>query len=344
MAGLIQSELDDDLVKPKDMLDAGQVAQAGSVGYDADTRTVDAGKETVAGQMDTLLNAESPYLTRARTRAAQTANSRGLLNSSIAAGAGEAAAIDASLPIASQDASIYGTASRDNQAARNQASQFGASEANTSARLNTESLNQAQRMQLGAELEKSLIGTRTAAETALIGTRAGAESTLSAQQAAQQQALSRVQGEIEQGLITTREQADARLKELAGQIETGLVGTRAGAESTLQEQRAAQERGLTELRGQLEQQLQSLRGGQAEMLAGIEANYRSLIQASASATSFYTDMVKNISAVMANVDTTVEQKQAAVDTMGELLQSGLNIIGGIANIDIAGLLDFSAQG
>ena len=275
MAGLIQSALDEDLVKPVDMLDAGQVAQAGSVGYDANTRTVDAGKETVAGQMDTLLNAESPYLTRARTRAAQTANSRGLLNSSIAAGAGEAAAIDASLPIASQDASIYGTASRDNQLATNQASQFGASETNTTTRQNAASMNQAGQAKLAAELE------------------------------------------------------------------TGLIGTRAGAESTLQAERAVQERGLTELRGQLEQQLQTLRGGQAEMLAGIESNYKTLIQANASAGSFFSDVTKSMSLIMANVDTSPEQKQAAVDKLGAMLRSGLSVIGAVADIDLAGLLDFS---
>lgn len=72
--------------------------------------SIDANTETVAGQMDTLLSAGSPYITRARTSAAQYANRRGLLNSSIAAGAGEAAAIDAALPIASQDAATYGRA------------------------------------------------------------------------------------------------------------------------------------------------------------------------------------------------------------------------------------------
>ena len=65
---------------------------------------------TVSGQLQTLLGAESPYIERARTRAKQYANRRGVMNSSIAAGAGEAAAIDAALPIASQDAD---TASRE---------------------------------------------------------------------------------------------------------------------------------------------------------------------------------------------------------------------------------------
>ena len=56
--------------------------------------------------MTQLLDSESPYLERARARGKQYANRRGLLNSSIAAGATEAAAIDAALPIATTDANI----------------------------------------------------------------------------------------------------------------------------------------------------------------------------------------------------------------------------------------------
>ena len=60
----------------------------------------------LSGRLNKLLEEDSPYVRRARTRAAEHASSRGLLNSSIAAGAGEAAAIDAALPIAQGDANL----------------------------------------------------------------------------------------------------------------------------------------------------------------------------------------------------------------------------------------------
>ena len=60
----------------------------------------------VSGRLQGLLSEESPYIQRARARAKQAANRRGLMNTSIAAGAGEAAAIDAALPIAQADAGI----------------------------------------------------------------------------------------------------------------------------------------------------------------------------------------------------------------------------------------------
>ena len=60
----------------------------------------------VSGRLDTLLDSDSPYIQRARTRGRQTANRRGLMNSSIAARASEASAIDAAFPIAAADADI----------------------------------------------------------------------------------------------------------------------------------------------------------------------------------------------------------------------------------------------
>jgi len=59
---------------------------------------------SVADEMSGLLSEGSPYLDIAQADAMQAANSRGLLNSSLAAGAGTAAAIEGALDIASQDA------------------------------------------------------------------------------------------------------------------------------------------------------------------------------------------------------------------------------------------------
>ena len=59
---------------------------------------------SVSTELNKVLATDSPLLTQARTRAAQVANRRGLLNSSLAVQAGEAAAFDVALPIASQQA------------------------------------------------------------------------------------------------------------------------------------------------------------------------------------------------------------------------------------------------
>ncbi len=75
--------------------------------------------ELVKNQLTDLTNSNSKYIKNARLGAREQSADRGMLMSSVAAGAGERAAIDAALPIAQQDAQAFGTASRDNQQAVN---------------------------------------------------------------------------------------------------------------------------------------------------------------------------------------------------------------------------------
>lgn len=98
--------------------------------FNANLQSVNQG-ETVAGNLDKMLAADSPYLQRARSQAAATSNAKGLLNSSMAAGAGVAAGIDAATPIAQADANIYTNARDRNQDALNTGGQFNVSQANT---------------------------------------------------------------------------------------------------------------------------------------------------------------------------------------------------------------------
>lgn len=64
-------------------------------------------EETVESRLNNLLTKDNPYLASARQSATRQAASRGLQNTSIAAGAGEEAAIKSALPIAQQDAGFY---------------------------------------------------------------------------------------------------------------------------------------------------------------------------------------------------------------------------------------------
>lgn len=74
---------------------------------------------TVQGQLTNVLDKSSPLMDRAATKAAQTMNSRGLLNSSMAIGAGQSALYDAALPIAQQDANTFAAAGKANADAQN---------------------------------------------------------------------------------------------------------------------------------------------------------------------------------------------------------------------------------
>lgn len=84
------------------------------------TREVQA-PETVRSQLTSLLAEDGDYIQQARGGAARQASARGLLSSGIAAGNAQAAAIQAGLPIAQQDASWYGRTASDNMDAENRA-------------------------------------------------------------------------------------------------------------------------------------------------------------------------------------------------------------------------------
>ena len=76
--------------------------------------------QTVQGQLGDILKTGNPLLEAAKARAMQTANARGLQNSSMAAQAGEEAMLAAAMPIAQQDASTWQKQALTNQAITNE--------------------------------------------------------------------------------------------------------------------------------------------------------------------------------------------------------------------------------
>lgn len=98
--------------------------------YSPQTRQVNQPTETVQGQVTSILAKDSPLMQRARTIAAQGMAQRGLVNSSMAQGAGVAAMTDRALPMAQQDANTYSSTAAENMNAQNRAAEFGAGAAN----------------------------------------------------------------------------------------------------------------------------------------------------------------------------------------------------------------------
>ena len=90
--------------------------------------------KSVATRVNEITATDSPTMRAARTRAQQQANARGMGNSSIAIGAGELAAIQSALPMASQDSSEENSRElsrmgfRQNLALQDDAQEYGTSE------------------------------------------------------------------------------------------------------------------------------------------------------------------------------------------------------------------------
>jgi hypothetical protein len=83
------------------------------------TRNV-TGNELVQNRMQGLMNRGGAYMQNAAQRGMETANRRGLLNSSIAAGSAERSSLEAAMPIAQADAATYGRTQSENMGALNQ--------------------------------------------------------------------------------------------------------------------------------------------------------------------------------------------------------------------------------
>jgi len=79
--------------------------------------------QTVQGQLGNIMSGTggaNSFLNRAKTRAAQSANQRGLLNSSMATQAGQEAVISTAMPVAQADAAQYSKQGLTNQGYQNQ--------------------------------------------------------------------------------------------------------------------------------------------------------------------------------------------------------------------------------
>lgn len=300
--------------------------------YDPTLRTVNKPSETVAGQLDTMLGTGSPYIERARAGAAQAANARGLINSSISAGAGEAAAIDAALPIAQQDANIYGTAAQQNQSYQNTAGQFNAGA------MNTANLNAA------AAGNQSLQATQQGQiQTGLIGAQAGQTRQTQAEAALQALQLSSQQGQIQTGLIGTQAGQARQTQTEAALQAAQLSGQQAQQTQQQIAAQAEQARQTATLQNSLDTALQTLRGQQATDLSNVEAQYRTTIQTSASAAQLFTSITNAMTVAQSDANTTPEQKAKAATTLTNMLKSGLAVIGGASagsNVDLTTLLTF----
>lgn len=292
MAGLMQNPF----TKARKAPTLGaNVYSADSTGYDPATRTVDAATETMAGQMAKLTAKESGLMTQARTKSAQQANARGLLNSSLALEAGESAAMNAALPIAQFDAGVYDLASRENTAAKNRAFEFSAAADNTAALTDANAANQFSltnltgdiqsrqireqgeqtRLNQGqmGEIESGLIGRRGEQDRLNIGAT-GAENRLTQAQAGQiQERMAQLQAALQTGLIgeegrQTRltaaqaQQAQQELARLEAQLQTGIIGAQGAQQRQTQAEAAAQERQLFGMQAAQQTAMQQLVGQQ----------------------------------------------------------------------------------
>lgn len=279
-------------------------------GYDANTRTLDPSTQTVEGRFTNIMSSGNPLLTQARTRTASDAAGRGLLNSSMAVQAGEMSAMNAALPIAQQDAGFANDVANRNMDATNTALQFGANARNT-----------ASGAILGGQIQTGLIGTQTEAQKQLQAQQGDIQQQLLTAEGAQKQALQAQAGDIAQ--------QQARLQ---AELQAGLMNTQAKLDAAATAQK---------IRGELANT--QLSNDNRLMLAQIDANLKQVMQTTDSAARVSAEQFAAMAEVLKDPNTTADQKNQAMSLFNQQMQNYLTVSGGINNMNIAGLLDFSGS-
>jgi hypothetical protein len=99
--------------------------------FDPVQRQVNAAQDTTSGQLQRIISEDSPLMQQARAQAKQGMAARGLLNSSMAQGAGVSAMLERATPIAKADADTYFNQGLTNQQAANTGGQFNVGQQNT---------------------------------------------------------------------------------------------------------------------------------------------------------------------------------------------------------------------
>lgn len=124
------------LINPTTPAGTATTTNATATGFQGAQTQVNQPTDTVQGQITGIIDANSPLMQQAARRANEAANARGLLNSSIAVGAGQEAVMDRALPIATQDANTYTNTRLANQNSTNAGLQFSAAAENQASQTN----------------------------------------------------------------------------------------------------------------------------------------------------------------------------------------------------------------
>lgn len=280
---------------------------------------------TVAGQTEKLLGKDSGLQQAAETRGLQQANSRGLLNSSLAAEASQKATYDSILPIAQQDAQT--------------SAQFDLSDKTfgQQTQLSDQSFKQQQSLnkdqfgfntQLSAQGSKQdLLAQAQGAEqrSKLSGQEFGQTTQLNAQQIAAQreQLLTQIQSQSN----ISRQEAEQQLNQLQADYQgrTGLQ-TLAGQQNLTEiDARAKNDLQLQTLAAQTQKDLAAFNQAGSVALANLDSQNRVLLQTSQSAAQRYGDLMTQIGAIMQNPQLKTADKITASNTLIAYTQQAFDL-------------------
>jgi hypothetical protein len=316
----------------KDVIGEAEGGLLTAASMDATTREVSP-EETSAFQLNQITSQSSPLMQRAKQQGMLTAASRGLQNSSIAAGAAQGAMVDRALPLAQQDAATYGRTAAENMAATNRAAEAGIDTDISKFNVGT-----------SADLEKFNAASANALEefnakntTQVSEFNADAQSKMSALNAQLETAISENNAKLQTEI-------SMQLAELETQVSTFNADAANKASAFNAEQVNQFKAEVLRLNTDLNKQF--LAGEQAKDLADIQGQYQQLISTNETAANLYNSYFDGIAAAMANKDISPARIAQYITVQQDMLESGLSMISQINDLGMTdfGLPDVSGYG
>jgi len=295
-------------VTPKtDLTGTGYNATSGtSTGYDPTKWNVDAG-QTVSGQLKDILDSGSPLMKQAEARSNMRMNSRGLLNSSLAVGAGQSALYDAALPIAQADAQTHAQSANFNANASNVASQFGADANNKQSLVNQDATNRASEFTASATNQANAANQDATNRAAEVNAAASNKLT-----------------EQSNTITAQARMADAEasnkvlMQNLDNQFKVNISNADAASKA----------------------QLQLMADTTKKDLAAIESTYKQMISSNEQAGALYGKVMQNITDIVNNPDIAAEDKATAIENQKTLLKTGLDVVSAVSGLALGDILTF----
>lgn len=199
-----------------------------------------------ASQLDAITNSNSPYIQQAEQQGMLSAAARGLENSSLGAGASEAAAVQAAAPLAEQNASGATTGQLQNSQLQTQASEFNASQQNANQQLQAQLSTQ--QGQFNASQQQAADAANASAQNAMKAQVMQLDEQINQQylSGSQAQSLASIQGQYNE-LIASNSSASSMFTSMMNGISATMANQNIApqrAAATIQADMSLMESGL----------------------------------------------------------------------------------------------------
>ena len=284
-------------------------------------------RSTVQGQLKGILDAGGPLMDRATTRALQQMNARGVLNSSMAIGAGQAALYDAAVPIAGADASTYARSQSENAQMRQDAATQAAGFQQQS-NLQAADLAGQERLQAAGFQQQSRV---QAADIA-------SQERLQSKDLASRYDLANLDANTRKQLQAADAENQQKLQAADQVFRANLQTQSLGVQQSMQQYQLAVQQAMNGQDNQTKLAVATLDANTQTMLADINNKYKVQIQTSASMSNTFSQLTASIAQVMADPNMDADAKNISIKHLTDLYQTNMDMQSNLTGLDLGKLL------